>query len=48
MLEFTVDDVAEQLKIAPGEALARLLEWELTGEIQRIGSGRFIRSGSKV
>ncbi len=43
-VEFTVDDIAEQLKIAPGEALARLLEWELTGEIQRIGSGRFVRS----
>jgi DNA processing protein len=47
-VEFTVDDIAEQLKIPPGEALARLLEWELTGEIQRIGSGRFIRSRSKV
>jgi DNA processing protein len=47
-VEFTVDDVAEQLKIPTGEALARLLEWELTGEIQRIGSGRFIRSRSKV
>jgi DNA processing protein len=48
IVEFTVDDIAEQLKLAPGEALARLLEWELTGEIQRIGSGRFIRSRSKV
>ena len=47
-VEFTVDDVAQQLKIPPGEALARLLEWELTGEIQRIGSGRFVRSRSKV
>jgi DNA processing protein len=47
-VEFTVDDIAEQLKIPPGEALARLLEWELTGEIQRIGSGRFVRSRSKV
>ncbi len=47
-VEFTVDDIAETLKIQPGEALARLLEWELTGEIQRIGSGRFIRSRSKV
>ncbi|HEX6177076.1 MAG TPA: DNA-processing protein DprA, partial [Thermoanaerobaculia bacterium] len=43
-VEFTVDDVAVQLKVTPGEALARLLEWELTGEIQRIGSGRFVRS----
>ena len=48
VVEFTVDDIAEQLKIPPGEALARLLEWELTGEVQRIGSGRFIRSRSKV
>lgn len=48
LVEFTVDDIAERLKIAPGEALARLLEWELTGEIQRIGSGRFVRSRSKV
>ena len=47
-VEFTVDDIAQQLKVAPGEALARLLEWELTGEIQRIGSGRFIRSRGKV
>ena len=47
-VEFTVDDIAEKLKIPPGEALARLLEWELTGEIQRIGSGRFVRSRSKV
>src|ERR671912_2218421 len=47
-VEFTVDDIAEQLKLPAGEALARLLEWELTGEIQRIGSGRFVRSRSKV
>lgn len=45
-VEFTVDDIARQLEIPPGEALARLLEWELTGEIQRIGSGRFVRSRS--
>lgn len=44
VVEFTVDQVAEQMKIPPGEALARLLEWELTGEVQRIGSGRFKRS----
>ena len=48
VVEFTVDQIADQLKIPPGEALARLLEWELTGEVQRIGSGRFIRSRSKV
>lgn len=43
-VEFTVDDIAAQLKVSPGEALARLLEWELTGEIRRIGSGRFVRT----
>ena len=48
VVEFTVDQIAEQLKIPPGEALARLLEWELTGEVQRIGSGRFVRSRGKV
>lgn len=47
-VEFTVDDIAQQLELPAGEALARLLEWELTGEIQRIGSGRFVRSRSKV
>lgn len=47
-IEFTVDDIAEQLKLPAGDALARLLEWELTGEIRRIGSGRFVRSQSKV
>lgn len=44
VVEFTVDQLAEQLQIPAGEALARLLEWELTGEVQRIGSGRFVRS----
>lgn len=48
VVEFTVDEIAGQMKIPPGEALALLLEWELTGEIQRIGSGRFRRSRSKV
>ena len=48
VVEFTVDEIAEQLMIPAGEALARLLEWELSGEVQRIGSGRFIRSRSKV
>jgi len=48
LVEFTVDEIAEQLKISAGEALARLLEWELTGEVRRIGSGRFVRSRGKV
>ena len=43
-VEFTVDEIAEQLKLPAGDALARLLEWELTGEIRRIGSGRFVRT----
>jgi len=48
VVEFTVDEIAEQLEIPAGEALARLLEWELTGEVRRIGSGRFVRSRGKV
>jgi DNA processing protein len=48
VVEFTVDQLAEQMKIPAGEVLALLLEWELTGEVQRIGSGRFRRSRSKV
>ena len=48
VIEFTVDQIAEQMKIPAGEALALLLEWELTGEVQRIGSGRFRRSRGKV
>jgi DNA processing protein len=47
-VEFSVDDVARELKVEPGEALARLLEWELTGAIRRIGSGRFVRTKGRV
>jgi DNA processing protein len=47
-VEFSVDDVAREMKLEPGEALARLLEWELTGEIRRIGSGRFVRTKGSV
>lgn len=47
-VEFSVDDVAREMKLQPGEALARLLEWELTGEIRRIGSGRFVRTKGRV
>ncbi len=47
-VEFTVDDIARQLDVTAGEALARLLEWELTGEIHRIGLGRFVRSRSRL
>jgi len=48
VVAFTVDQLAEQLGVSAGEALARLLEWELAGEVQRIGSGRFVRTRSKV
>jgi len=48
VVEFTVDEIAEQLKISAGEALARLLDWELSGEVRRVGSGRFVRTRSKV
>jgi DNA processing protein len=47
-VEFSVDDVAREMKLEPGEALARLLEWELTGEVRRIGSGRFVRTKGRV
>jgi DNA processing protein len=47
-VEFAVDDVAREMKLEAGEALARLLEWELTGEILRIGSGRFVRTKGRV
>ena len=41
--EFTVDEVAAQTGELPNIVLARLLELELTGQIQRIGGGRFVR-----
>lgn len=41
--DFTVDDVAKQTGEAPGVVLARLLDLELAGRIQRIGGGRFVR-----
>ena len=41
--DFTIDDVAEQTGEPPNVVLARLLELELSGRIQRIGGGRFIR-----
>jgi len=44
VIEFTVDEIAGQMKISAGEALARLLEWELAGEVRRVGSGRFARA----
>jgi DNA processing protein len=47
-VEFSVDDIARQMNLGAGDALARLLEWELTGQIQRIGSGRFVRTTGRV
>ena len=40
---FTVDELAEQTGELPNVVLARLLELELCGQIQRIGGGRFVR-----
>lgn len=42
-LDFTVDDVVQETGAQPHVVLARLLELELTGRIQRIGGGRFVR-----
>jgi DNA processing protein len=41
--EFTVDELAAQSGELPNVVLARLLELELAGQIQRIGGGRFVR-----
>jgi DNA processing protein len=41
--EFTVDEVAMATGERPNVVLARLLELELQGQIQRIGGGRFLR-----
>jgi DNA processing protein len=41
--DFTVDEVAAQTGELPSVVLARLLELELAGRIQRIGGGRFAR-----
>ena len=40
---FTVDELAARSGERPNVVLARLLELELAGRIQRIGGGRFIR-----
>jgi DNA processing protein len=41
--DFTVDEVAERSGEPPNVVLARLLDLELSGRIQRIGGGRFVR-----
>jgi DNA processing protein len=47
-VDFTVDDLAAQTGERPSVVLARLLELELAGRIQRIGGGRFVRSTRRV
>lgn len=42
-VEFTVDDVAKATGETTAAVLARLLELELEGVVQRIGSARFVR-----
>jgi DNA processing protein len=42
-VEFTVDELALSTGELPNVVLARLLELELAGKIQRIGGGRFVR-----
>jgi DNA processing protein len=42
-VDFTVDDVAAHTGESPGVVLARLLDLELAGQIQRVGGGRFVR-----
>jgi DNA processing protein len=41
--DFTVDELAHRTGEPPHVVLARLLELELAGRIQRIGGGRFVR-----
>jgi DNA processing protein len=43
MTDFSVDDVTERTGEPPGVVLARLLDLELCGRIQRVGGGRFTR-----
>jgi DNA processing protein len=47
-VDFTVDELAEQTGEPPSLVLARLLELELSGQIQRIGGGRFVRCEGRV
>lgn len=41
--DFTVDEVAATTGEAPPAVLARLLDLELSGQVQRIGGGRYVR-----
>jgi DNA processing protein len=47
-VEFTVDDVARETGEPTAAVLARLLRLEMAGEIQRIGSARFLRVRSRM
>lgn len=47
-MEFTLDDFVRDTREAPERALARLLQLEMAGEIQRIGSARFLRLKTRV
>ncbi|MCC7125946.1 MAG: DNA-protecting protein DprA [Acidobacteria bacterium] len=47
-VEFTVDDVVAETGESPAAVLARLLQLELAGEVQRIGSARFLRLQRRV
>jgi DNA processing protein len=47
-VDFTVDELAQLTGDRPSLVLARLLELELAGRIQRIGGGRFVRSTKRV
>jgi DNA processing protein len=47
-VEFTVDDVARETGEPTAAVLSRLLQLELAGQIQRIGSARFLRVRSRM
>lgn len=46
--EFTVDDLSAKTGRPPADILARLLDLEVSGRIQRIGGARFVRSSGRV
>lgn len=46
--EFTVDDLTTRTGWPASEILAHLLDLEVSGRIQRIGGGRFVRSSGRV
>jgi DNA processing protein len=47
-VDFTIDELAESSGERPSVVLARLLELELSGQIQRIGGGRFVKAGGRT